>query len=139
MDEASSASANLDSDTKKQSYKEGKEKRLERRNAIKKLKRELGKIEPAIEKLKAKAGELQKELDNSSDEGWTVLADLTEKLQKVNDDIEEKEMEWLETAETLETLEEEESAASTQIFELHYVYLVENSLTDKCNTCVLPS
>ena len=73
------------------------------------MKRELGKIEPAIEKLKAKAQVLQTEIDSSSEEGWTVLADLSEKMQTINDEIEEKEMEWLEVAENLETLEEEES------------------------------
>ena len=73
------------------------------------MKRDLGYIEPAIEKLKAKVQVLQTEIDNCSEEGWTVLADLTEKLQTINEEIEEKEMEWLEVAETLETLEEEEA------------------------------
>ena len=108
-DEAASSPTTADGD-KKASYKEDKQKRNERRNTIKKMKRELGKIEPAIDRLKAKAVELQSELDNSSDEGWTVLADLTEQLNKVNDEVEEKELEWLEIAETLEMLEEEESA-----------------------------
>ena len=94
---------------KKGNYKEDKQKRNERRNAIKKMKRELGKIEPATEKLKAKAVELQSQIDNSSEEGWTVLADLTEKLQKINEEVDEKEMEWLELAEELETLEQEEA------------------------------
>jgi len=97
------------SDTKKAAYKEDKGKRLERRNSIKKMKRELGKIEPAIEKLKVKAQKLQTEIDSSSEEGWTVLAALTEKMQAINDDVDEKEMEWLELAEMLEALEEEES------------------------------
>ena len=48
----------------------------------------------------------------SSEEGWTVLADLAEKLQKINDEVEEKELQWLEIAEELESLEEEESAAT---------------------------
>lgn len=109
-DGTASSSAAADAD-RKSSYKEDKQKRNERRNAIKKMKRDLDKLDPAIEKLKAKAEMIQKELDDSSDEGWTVLADLTEKLQKVNEEIEEKEMEWLETAEALEALEEEESAA----------------------------
>ncbi|KAL7554569.1 hypothetical protein ACHAWF_018030 [Thalassiosira exigua] len=104
-DNTASGSAAEDVD-KKASYKEDKERRLERRNAIKKLKRQLGRIEPAIEKLKAKAAELQAELDDSSDEGWTVLADITDRLAEVNDEVEEKELEWLEIAEELETLEE---------------------------------
>ena len=103
-----SQSSNIGGD-KKVNYKEDKQKRNERRNAIKKMKRELGKIEPATEKLKAKAVEIQSQIDNSAEEGWTVLADLTEKLQKINEEIEEKEMEWLELAEELETLEQEEA------------------------------
>ena len=96
----------------KSSYKEDKQIRLERRNSIKKMKRELGKLEPTIEKLKAKAKDVQTELDNSSEEGWTVLADLAEKLQKINDEVEEKELQWLEIAEELESVEEEESEAT---------------------------
>mmetsp|Transcript_3611 Transcript_3611/g.7967 ORF Transcript_3611/g.7967 Transcript_3611/m.7967 type:complete len:736 (+) Transcript_3611:101-2308(+) len=111
--EVESSGSLVDSDTKKASYKEDKQKRLERRNAMKKMKRDLGKIEPAIEKLKKKAEGVQAEIDDSAEEGWTVLADLTDNLQKINDEIEEKELEWLEIAESLETLEEEESAASS--------------------------
>ena len=84
---------NVDGDDRKGSYKEDKEKRLERRNSIKKMKRDIDKIEPVLEKLRAKVNILQMEIDNSSDKGWTVLADLTDKLQKFNDEIEEKEME----------------------------------------------
>ena len=98
----------VDSETRKASYKEDKGKRLERRNAIKKLKRELGKIEPTIDKLKAKVVELQTKMDQSANEGWTVLADLSQQVEKVKQDIEVKEMEWLDMAEELETLEEEE-------------------------------
>jgi len=97
----------VDSNTKKSSYKEDKEKRLERRNTRKKRKRELQKIEQTIEKLKPKAEGLQREIGDSEEEGWTVLADLTEKLQAINDEIEAKELQWLEIAELLETLEEE--------------------------------
>lgn len=107
-EEVANSSDNIDGD-RKASYKEEKEKRLERRNAIKKMKRDLAKIEPALEKLRAKADGFQAAIDTSADEGWTVLADLTEKLQKVNGEIEEKEMEWLAMAEALESLEEEES------------------------------
>merc|ERR1711957_447465 len=97
----------VDSNTKKSSYKEDKEKRLERRNTRKKRKRELQKIEQTIEKLKPKAEGLQREIGDSEEEGWTVLADLTEKLQAIDDEIEAKELQWLEIAELLETLEEE--------------------------------
>lgn len=97
---------------KKSSYKEDKGKRLERKNTIKKLKRELSKIEPMIEKLKADANELQTKIENSSDKGWSILAELTDKMQEINEKVEMKEMEWLEIAEELEGLEEEEETAS---------------------------
>ena len=98
-------------DNKKEMYKEDKDRRLERRNSIKKMQRELKKIEPSIEKLKAEADALQKEIDSSEDEGWTVLADLTEQMQSVKDEIDEKELKWMEIAESLEELEGEEAAA----------------------------
>ena len=85
---------------------EDKAQRVARMNSIKKMKKDLAKIEPQIEKLKAKATELQSSIDNSTDEGWTVLADLTDSLNKVEEEIEEKELEWLEIAEQLEALEE---------------------------------
>ena len=84
---------------------EDKATRVARMNSIKKMKKDFAKIEPLIEKLKAKAAELQSSIDSSSDEGWTVLADLTDNLNKVEEEIEEKELEWLELAEQLEELE----------------------------------
>lgn len=105
--ESETPAAVVDSDAKKASYKEDKAQRLEERNRLKKLKRDLSKIETMIEKLKAEASEYQTKIDNSSDEGWTVLAELTEKMDKVNEQVEEKEMEWLEIAEELEGLGEE--------------------------------
>ena len=79
---------------------------------MKKKKRELGRIEPAIERLKEKAGGIQTEIDSSADEGWTVLADLTDRLNAVNDEIDGMELEWLELAEELQELEEEEERAA---------------------------
>lgn len=72
------------------------------------MKRDLVKIEPAIEKLKKKAGDLQQQIADSADEGWTVLANLTDQLQEIDDEIEMKELEWLELAEELEIMEQEE-------------------------------
>eukprot|EP00804_Cyclotella_cryptica_P004918 CCRYP_004972-RB/>CCRYP_004972-RB protein AED:0.09 eAED:0.09 QI:150/1/1/1/0.87/0.77/9/651/747 len=109
--ESASYSMTDGSSDKKSSYKEDKGKRLERKNTIKKLKRELSKIEPIIDKLKAEASELQSKIANSSDEGWSILAELTDKMQKINEKVELKEMEWLGIAEELEGLEEEESAS----------------------------
>jgi ATP-binding cassette subfamily F protein uup len=65
-------------------------------------------IENALEKLKPKVVDIQNEIDNSSDEGWTVLAELTEKLDVVNEQIDEKELRWLELAEALEQSAAEE-------------------------------
>ena len=79
---------------------------------MKKKKRELGRIEPAIDRLKEKASGIQAEIDSSADEGWTVLADLTDRLNAVNDEIDGLEMEWLEMAEDLQELEEEEANAA---------------------------
>jgi ATP-binding cassette subfamily F protein uup len=65
-------------------------------------------IENALEKLKPKVVDIQNEIDNSSDEGWTVLAELTETLDVVNEQIDEKELRWLELAEALEESAAEE-------------------------------
>lgn len=65
-------------------------------------------IENALEKLKPHAVELQTKIDNSGDKGWSVLAELTEKLDAVNEQIDEKELQWLELAEELELAEAQE-------------------------------
>jgi hypothetical protein len=44
---------------------------------------------------------VQKTIDASSEDGWTVMADLTDKLHQTYDKIEEKEFRWLEVAEEL--------------------------------------
>ena len=103
-----SSGAIVDGDSRKGSYKEDKEKRLERRNSIKKMKRDIEKIEPA------KVIILQMEINTSSEKGWTVLTDLTDKLQKVDNQIDAKEMEWLELSEVLEGLEVEEESNLSQ-------------------------
>jgi ATP-binding cassette subfamily F protein uup len=90
---------------KNESNKESKEERVARMNSIKKMKKDLNRIEPLIEILKTKATELQSAIDNSAEEGWTVLANLTDNLNKVKEEIQEKELEWLELAEQLEALE----------------------------------
>lgn len=97
-----------DTAEKKTNFKEDKAKRNELRNFVRQAKKDMLNLERATEKLKAKVEELQSEIDSSGDEGWTVLADLTDKLNKVNDEIDEKEMRWLELAEELEEAEEVE-------------------------------
>jgi ATP-binding cassette subfamily F protein uup len=98
----------VDSTAKKETYKEDKEIRNERRNAMRDMKKEMKNIENALEKLKPNATDIQNEIDNSSDEGWTVLAELTETLDVVNEQIDEKELRWLELAEALEEAAAEE-------------------------------
>lgn len=93
------------SSQKKDSYKEEKVKRNEQRNAIRRAKKDMANLENAIEGLKAKAEKMQKEIHESGDEGWSVLADLTVKLNSLNEEIEEKEMKWLELAEEFDTVE----------------------------------
>lgn len=106
-----SSSVSLAAQAKKQvSYKEDKEKRVERRNAIRKIKREMNNLEPTIDNLKANASEIQTEIDNSdSNEGWSVLAELTEKMTKLTEEAEKKEERWLELAEELEKWEAKEA------------------------------
>ena len=77
-------------------------RRNELRNFVRKAQKEMNNIENAVEKLKTKAIQLQSEIDDSAEGGWTVLADLTDQLNAVNDEIDEKEMRWLELGEELE-------------------------------------
>jgi len=98
---------------KKVSYHEDKEKRVKHRNVVKKIKREMNNLETKIDKLKAMASEIQIETDNTDrSEGWTVLAELTDKMNKLNDEADDKEMLWLELAEELEKMEAAEYNAT---------------------------
>jgi hypothetical protein len=65
-------------------------------------------LERATEKLKQKSEDLQSEIDKtSSNKAWTVLAELTDKLNGLNEEIDEKETWWMELAEELEVVEVE--------------------------------
>ena len=103
------ASNNNMADANKQDqYKEDRAKRNEVRNFVRQAKKEMTNIERSLEKLKAQAEDAQAKIDStSSDEGWSVLAELTDKLNALNEEIEEKEMRWLELGEELEQLESE--------------------------------
>jgi ATP-binding cassette subfamily F protein uup len=90
-------------DTKQSSYKEDRKTRTEKKNLIKKLERDMERIESDIQKLKEKKSTIQIELDRSADKGWSVLADLSDQINKISDDIDNKEQRWLEMAEQLET------------------------------------
>jgi ATP-binding cassette subfamily F protein uup len=88
--------------SKKDIYKDDKAKRNEQRNNIKQIKREIENLEKSMEKLKVKAELKQKEIDDSSTSGWSVLAALTEEWNQINAMIDEQEMRWMELAEQLE-------------------------------------
>lgn len=93
---------------KKSNAKEDKAKRTEERNNLKRAKKDMENLDKAMEKLKAKATKVQKDIEGtSSDEGWSVLAGLTEELGKLNEEIDEKELRWMELAEILEEAEVE--------------------------------
>jgi ABC transport system ATP-binding/permease protein len=94
----------IDTDGKKSNYKEDKAGRNDQRNTIRRLKKEVDNLDNAIEKLKAKASKLQGEIESSAGEGWSVLAELTDKLNVINEEIEAKETQWLDLAEELDSL-----------------------------------
>jgi len=100
---------NVSTETKQRNHKEDRNKRNEVRNFIRQTKKEMTNIERSLEKLKPKAAEVQAEIDGtSSDAGWTVLAELTDKLNAINEEIDDKEMRWLELGEKLEEMDSEE-------------------------------
>ena len=100
---------NVSAETKQRNHKEDRNKRNEVRNFIRQTKKEMTNIERSLEKLKPKAAEVQAEIDGtSSDAGWTVLAELTDKLNAINEEIDDKEMRWLELGEKLEEMDSEE-------------------------------
>jgi ABC transport system ATP-binding/permease protein len=74
-------------------------------NRVRQAKKDMDKLDRAVEKLREEAKTVQNDLDNSSDEGWTKLAELTNTLTALNDEIEEKEMQWMELAEVVEQAE----------------------------------
>lgn len=103
-----SSSSGTTSNSKRDHYKEEKARRNEIQNNIRLIKKEMLNVERSLENLKSKAAKIQSELDGtSSDEGWTILAELTDKLNKIHDEIDTKELRWLELAERLEEIEAE--------------------------------
>jgi len=83
-------------------YKENKAKRNEQRNAFRKNQKEMKNIENRMEKLQQQIKELEQELEDRSEEGWTVLAEVTEQLNAASEKFEESEVRWLELAELVE-------------------------------------
>lgn len=97
-------STSLEED-KQQTYKEDKQVRMQKMNELKKNKREMQNIEKALEKLKKEVAKLEKDIEDSADEGWTKLAELTDKMNGKKEEMDEKEMRWLELAEMIEEVE----------------------------------
>lgn len=122
---------------KKVTYREDKQARMQRSNQLKKDKKEMNALETKMEKLKEEVVALEAKIEASSNEGWTVLgkflsswnffgtneffsdnrfyydlpvlsiAELTDKLNSIKQDIENKELRWLELAEAIEQAEAE--------------------------------
>jgi len=110
--DAAAAKPSSTSTKKQAAAKEDKAARVERRNAIKKINKEMSSLEKKIEKLKTQADGMQLDIDNTDPgEGWTVLAELTDKMNALTEDADEKEMRWLGLAEELEEKEAEEADA----------------------------
>jgi len=96
-----------DDDDKKGNYKEDKQARMQRTNQLKNDKKEMKNLDNKMEKLKGEVAVLEAKIEKSSGEGWSVLADLTDKMNVIKEDIDEKEMRWLELAEAIEEAEAE--------------------------------
>jgi ABC transport system ATP-binding/permease protein len=103
-------SSSDDGGDKKATYKDERANRNEVRNTVRQAKRGMENLENSMEKLRSKAALMQKEIDDSGSVGWSVLAELTSKLDEVNDEIEQQELRWLELAEQMEKVEVEASA-----------------------------
>jgi ATP-binding cassette subfamily F protein uup len=100
---------NVDDSEKQQSYKEDKQQRMQKMNEFKKNKKEMTKIEKDIEKLKDEIIKLEKDIEVSSDDGWSKLAELTDKMNDKIALVDEKEMRWLELAEMIEEFESQQT------------------------------
>lgn len=107
MENESAVATTGGKDTKRQTdnYKESRNERLKQQNAARKAKKDMDKLEKSMEKLRAKGEDLQKQVDESHEKGWSVLADLTAKLEEVKNQIDEQELKWLEAADVVETAE----------------------------------
>ncbi len=100
-----SSSISSEEGDKQQTYKEDKQARMQKMNELKKNKREMQNIDRALDKLKKEIAILEKDIENSAEEGWTKLAELTDKMNGKKEDMDEKEMRWLELAEMIEEAE----------------------------------
>lgn len=107
IEELNGEDINAVKDDRKTNYKEDKETRVKRMNQLKSDKKEMSNIENKMEKLKKEIVSLELKIEESADEGWTVLADLTDKMNACKQELDDKEMRWLELAEAIEEAESE--------------------------------
>jgi ATP-binding cassette subfamily F protein uup len=101
------SSEGADSSEKKVHYKEDKARRNEQRNLLRRAKKDMDNLDRSVEQLKKKSLEIQNQINNSSNEGWTVLAELQETLNQVTEEIDLKELTWMDLAEQVESMEAE--------------------------------
>ena len=107
IEELNGEDINAVKDDRKTNYKEDKETRVKRMNQLKSDKKEMNNIDNKMEKLKKEIISLELKIEESADEGWTVLADLTDKMNVCKQELDDKEMRWLELAEAIEEAESE--------------------------------
>ncbi len=105
IESSSGEQMNTTNEDKKSNYKDNKQARMQATNQLKNDKKEMRNLDNKMEKLRAEVSTLEAKIEESSGEGWTVLAELTEKLDAIKSDIDEKEMRWLELAEAIEEAE----------------------------------
>lgn len=67
-----------------------KKARVQKMNELKKAKREMQNIETQIEKWRTEIESLDKKIEESSEKGWTYLAELTEKKDAINEKVDDK-------------------------------------------------
>jgi ABC transport system ATP-binding/permease protein len=106
-DAFSTQGQDVDLDQKRAFQREDKVKRNEARNVLRKAKKDMSNLERDIDRLKEHAKKLQHEIDASSDKGWSVLAELTDKINALSASIDAQELAWMELAEQVEELEAE--------------------------------
>ena len=100
IEELNREDANTVKDDKKSNYKEDKETRVKRMNQLKSDKKEMNKIENKMEKIKKEIVSLEMKIEESADEGWTVLTNLTDKMNAIF-------LRWFELAEAIKEAKSE--------------------------------
>ena len=100
IEELNGEDANMVKDDKKSNYKEDKETRVKRMNQLKSDKKEMNNIENNMEKLKQEIVSLEMKIEESADEGWTVLTNLTDKMNAIF-------VRWFELAEAIKEAKSE--------------------------------